>query len=1056
MNRSFHAFALAIVLALVPSLVHADPISLTTALISAAVATEGFAVGITLFGVAFTVFETTALIIGSSLLMGGLQKAFAPKPKSLSFSSSSELRGRTVTVRQPIFPRRFLYGEARIGGFIIFFEETNNKKFLHVVIGFCEGEIEAIDTVYLGDIPVFSDMLDGAGLVTEGKFKDKVRIIKHLGSATQAADADLVSEVGKWTTAHSLDGIAYLYARFEADRNLFPRGLPDISADIKGRKVFDPRTSTTIWTPNPVLCARDYMSDTKFGPGFNLSRIDMTFVNSAANICDEIVDTLPVALEVTNVDPGTDLFELSKTGTSNPRILPLETGDRGQMTTTGVLPGGVAAATNFFVIINHSSDISTGIDKEIKLASSYDNALAGTSINVTDAGSGTHTFTKNAEPRYTLHGLVGSDIAPGDNIEDMLASMAGSLVPSGGVWLLFAGAFQTPTVSFNEDILRGSVQVVTKHSGRDRFNGVKGIFASRLSEGQPTDLPVVTNATFEAEDGGRRVFQDLQFKYTNRPQTGQRISKIALAIHRQEISVIIKCKLDAFEIRANDTVQFTYEKAGWMNKDFRVVEWRLVVEADGQGVPYFGVDLSMRETDPSVYDFDETTEESTFDPAPDTNLPSSLSIAAPTGLTVTSGTAELFLKSDGTVVSRIKASWTASVDAFVDRYEVQFKKSAAVTFEQASVTQHPTVESFIWEVEDGVDYDVRVRAINSIGVLSDTADVWVQTVLNHTVIGKTEDPSNVTGFSAQQNDNVVTFKWLQVPDLDLAGYEIRFGPQPDFLYSDTVILTKVTRGTLVTNAGVPPGSHTVAIKAIDTSGNESTIEATFNITVSNNNDVVDSRIEHPRWTGILTNFIKHDVSGRLVPDSNDTAAGDNFNVFDTFVINPKAVCTYEAAEIDLGFDAKSVRLFAEVKAALGPGETTGIADPSLEIDFRDEAQSYDGFDPWTVGTVDARRVKMREIILTATGVAYLEEFVPTLDVAERTETRRGVTIDIGGTAITYTERFHRVPGIQITPSTTTALLPVHTAESETGFTGFVFNTAGTDVGGLVDWEATGP
>ena len=62
-----------------------------------------------------------------------------------------------------------------------------------------------------------------------------------------------------------------------------------------------------------------------------------------------------------------------------------KTGTRVQVSTTTTLPGGLSAATNYYVI---RVSIST-----LKLATSLANALAGTAIDITSAGTGTHTIT---------------------------------------------------------------------------------------------------------------------------------------------------------------------------------------------------------------------------------------------------------------------------------------------------------------------------------------------------------------------------------------------------------------------------------------------------------------------------------------------------------------------------------------------------------------------------------------------------------------------------------------------------------------------------------------
>ena len=86
-----------------------------------------------------------------------------------------------------------------------------------------------------------------------------LRINKHLGTTNQAADADLVAEDSAWSTEHRARGVAYIYIRAEFDTSVFPQGLPTFSAIVKGKKVYDPRTSTTAWSANAALCLRDYL-----------------------------------------------------------------------------------------------------------------------------------------------------------------------------------------------------------------------------------------------------------------------------------------------------------------------------------------------------------------------------------------------------------------------------------------------------------------------------------------------------------------------------------------------------------------------------------------------------------------------------------------------------------------------------------------------------------------------------------------------------------------------------------------------------------------------------
>jgi hypothetical protein len=88
-------------------------------------------------------------------------------------------------------------------------------------------------------------------------------------------------------------------------------------------------------------------------------------------------------------DASTELLTFTSTANIPSNLL---TGTRVQVSTTTTLPGGLAAATNYYVI-----KVS---DSTVKLATSYANAIAGTAIDITSTGTGTHTMSWLL-PRYT-------------------------------------------------------------------------------------------------------------------------------------------------------------------------------------------------------------------------------------------------------------------------------------------------------------------------------------------------------------------------------------------------------------------------------------------------------------------------------------------------------------------------------------------------------------------------------------------------------------------------------------------------------------------------------
>ena len=88
-------------------------------------------------------------------------------------------------------------------------------------------------------------------------------------------------------------------------------------------------------------------------------------------------------------DASTDTCTYTSTANIPSNIL---VGTRVRLTTTTTLPAGLALATDYYVI--------KVTDSTFKLATSYANAIAGTAINITDAGTGTHTISRLL-PRYT-------------------------------------------------------------------------------------------------------------------------------------------------------------------------------------------------------------------------------------------------------------------------------------------------------------------------------------------------------------------------------------------------------------------------------------------------------------------------------------------------------------------------------------------------------------------------------------------------------------------------------------------------------------------------------
>jgi hypothetical protein len=277
----------------------------------------GAAIGFATGGIGITAagaltFSLKMALIGAALgaASGAVSMAMAPD------APKPGQRDHSITLRSGVAPRAIIYGQRRVGGVLVYAESTeipadtgsDARNWLYLCIALAGHEVEEIGDIYFddqivsleavgslwvpteGDDYYDSDPLPGpmgtAGTVDRDRF---VRIAKHLGTNSQSADDTLLSMPGgQWTSAHRLLGTAYIAARLMWDAEKFANGYPEISAVVKGRKVYDPRTGTTAWSANPALCIRDYLvSD--FGLACDSEEIDEASFIAAANICDEEV-----------------------------------------------------------------------------------------------------------------------------------------------------------------------------------------------------------------------------------------------------------------------------------------------------------------------------------------------------------------------------------------------------------------------------------------------------------------------------------------------------------------------------------------------------------------------------------------------------------------------------------------------------------------------------------------------------------------------------------------------------------------------------------------------
>ncbi|MBI3447225.1 MAG: hypothetical protein HY055_18115 [Magnetospirillum sp.] len=328
------------------------------------------------------------------------------------------------------------------------------------------------------------------------------------------------------------------------------------------------------------------------------------------------------------------------------------------------------------------------------------------------------------------------------------------------------------------------------------------------------------------------------------------------------------------------------------------------------------------------------------------------------------------------------------------------------------------------------------------------------TAHSHVIAGPPRPPVPY-GVSAQQSGNVVNFAWAANPDFAM---DIAVGPQGcasgvtvDQAWSVMAMVTEAARGSYDANAALLPGSYTFGFRLRDPASDQlSTAMATVDLAVTNANTVIMAAQQAPAWPGTLTGFLRHPLTGVLIPDSAKPANElTNAELFETFVPYPVATSIYETLAVGDGI-RDTVRAYGQIAAGLG-ADGTGNVLTSVTLDASVSADGVTGFPgawtTWTSGTVDAAWIKMRLVQDNSLGACVITGFAPTIDVEPKSEVV-SATVAAGGGPVGFTKSYHAPPlvnpgavGAGVTGASATTV-------TRTGCTGHVWSS-GTDVGGTI-------
>lgn len=166
------------------------------------------------------------------------------------------------------------YGRNRLGGKLFAWGKISSDLVLAYL--WCLGEIEEVEAFYLDDAAP-------AGGIT---------VTHYTGTTSQTVNSNLSSAIGGYTddlvitTPGGDIGVAYTVVRIPtASMSTIPKSAQAI---IKGRKCFDPRTSTTVYTANPALHLYDMLTAPQLGIGLNV-----VGASAVADRCEELLGGNP-------------------------------------------------------------------------------------------------------------------------------------------------------------------------------------------------------------------------------------------------------------------------------------------------------------------------------------------------------------------------------------------------------------------------------------------------------------------------------------------------------------------------------------------------------------------------------------------------------------------------------------------------------------------------------------------------------------------------------------------------------------------------------------------
>lgn len=209
----------------------------------------------------------------------GAGLAFYAAEQQEKLNTKSPLRDNepsAQTVRSSKAPARYILGRVSTGGVLVWAQEERGAQttgeWLHLVYVLCEGAIDELESIYLGEELIGSYGAD---------------VSYELVVNPTQVNAFLKENCPDWKDTQIGRGLSYVRISLRYNAEKFPSGIPDVRFVVRGRNdIFDPRTGMSAWTDNTALHLLWFLRTRCGVPDDEI--VFETFA-SGANVCNESV-----------------------------------------------------------------------------------------------------------------------------------------------------------------------------------------------------------------------------------------------------------------------------------------------------------------------------------------------------------------------------------------------------------------------------------------------------------------------------------------------------------------------------------------------------------------------------------------------------------------------------------------------------------------------------------------------------------------------------------------------------------------------------------------------